>query len=350
MMSDDFQIVPFVPQDASDQDWEQFHAFTAAIQREKLPEDPTSPLDYLRQGWLSIPNFVNRRAWVMRRPDGNGTIVATGYVDLVQMKENSHVTQAEIAVLPAYRQQGLGRRMLGQLAETAEANDRRLMFFVSLSTIPASEAFMQAIGAQRGLEATENQLNLSEVNYDLVRQWQERAQERAAGYELVFIDGAYPEELLAPMAQIKQSMNQAPVGDLDVEDFVYTEEMLRDLDASLTRRNIGRWTFLARQKGSNEIAGYTEVMWSPAKPAIAQQGDTAVAEAHRHLGLGRWLKAVMLERVLRERPDVTHVRTGNANSNEPMLKINYELGFRPYIRESIWQLPVSEAKSYVQRS
>lgn len=349
MMSHDFQLVPFVPQEASDQEWEQFHAFTVATQREKLPEDPTSPLDYLRQGWLSIPDFVSRRAWVLRRPGGDGTIVATGYVDLVQMKENRHVAQAEIAVLPAYRQLGLGRRMLGQLAETAEADGRRLMIFVTLSTIPAGEAFMQAVGAQRGLEATENQLTMSELNSDLVRQWQERAQERAARYELVFVDGAYPDELLAPMVQIKQSMNQAPTGDLDVEDFVYTEELLRDLDNSLTRRNIDRWTFLARQKGNNEIAGYTEVMWSPAKPAIAQQGDTAVAENHRHLGLGRWLKAAMLERVLRERPGTTHVRTGNANSNEPMLKINYELGFRPYIRESIWQLPISEAKSYLQQ-
>ena len=52
---------------------------------------------------------------------------------------------------------------------------------------------------------------------------------------------------------------------------------------------------------------------------------------YRGHGLGKWLKAAMLEKVLAERPAVKFVRTGNADENVPMLKINHALGFKPYV-------------------
>jgi mycothiol synthase len=51
----------------------------------------------------------------------------------------------------------------------------------------------------------------------------------------------------------------------------------------------------------------------------------------------------MLEKVLDEWPEGRFVRTGNADANAPMLRINNELGFRPYMAETIWQVPVVDA-------
>jgi hypothetical protein len=64
--------------------------------------------------------------------------------------------------------------------------------------------------------------------------------------------------------------------------------------------------------------------------------------------LGRWLKAAMLDKVLKERPQVKYVRTGNADSNAAMLKINTELGFKPYTADAIWQVELQKVLDYLQ--
>ena len=70
---------------------------------------------------------------------------------------------------------------------------------------------------------------------------------------------------------------------------------------------------------------------------IAFQRATGVREEHRNLGLGRWLKAANIEELLRKNPSARFVRTGNADSNAPMLRINRQMGFKPFISKMEWQ-------------
>jgi hypothetical protein len=69
------------------------------------------------------------------------------------------------------------------------------------------------------------------------------------------------------------------------------------------------------------------------------QGDTGVRPDHRGHGLGAWMKAVNHLRLADERPDVEWVQTWNADSNEPMLRINRALGFAPVQRFDVWYRP-----------
>jgi hypothetical protein len=51
---------------------------------------------------------------------------------------------------------------------------------------------------------------------------------------------------------------------------------------------------------------------------------------------------------LRERPRINRIRTGNADSNASMLKINYELGFKPHQASETWQVETEKVLRYLK--
>jgi GNAT superfamily N-acetyltransferase len=73
---------------------------------------------------------------------------------------------------------------------------------------------------------------------------------------------------------------------------------------------------------SAQVAGFTEMGFPLKQPTTANQWTTVVWPEHRGRGIGKWLKAAMLERILTDCSRVREVRTGNLTTNEPMLAIN----------------------------
>jgi GNAT superfamily N-acetyltransferase len=181
----------------------------------------------------------------------------------------------------------------------------------------------------------------------MIGEWIAKAEETANGFGLVFWEGAYPQEHLEGFAQLFDVMNSAPRGNLEVEDFHFTPELLRQIEQMTFATGTQRWTLIAQEKATGKLAGYSEITWNPKRPKVLNQQGTGVYPEFRKLGLGRWLKAAMLERVLRELPEARFVRTGNADSNVPMLKINHELGFKPYMAEATWQIETAKLSTHL---
>ena len=152
------------------------------------------------------------------------------------------------------------------------------------------------------------------------------------------------------MAELVELTNQQPLGDLEIEDMHMTPEQLRQAEQMSFARGNQRWTFYIVEKASGRFAGYTETVWNPNRPEILRQDMTGVFPEYRGRGLGRWLKAAMLDKVLKERPSVKYVRTGNADSNAAMLKINREMGFQPYTAGALWQIEIERVLEYLKSS
>lgn len=59
------------------------------------------------------------------------------------------------------------------------------------------------------------------------------------------------------------------------------------------------------------------------------------------------MKAAMLDRMLKIHPEIKFVRTQNADTNAVMLRINNELGFKPYMSSILWQMEIDQVLDYL---
>jgi mycothiol synthase len=346
MTLSDVTIKPFEWQTAGAAEFEALTRFTNAIEAERLPDDPPFAAPDITARWRSTPSFMQNEGWAAWSPDA-AEIVAFGRCSFREADDNQHLVDAEISVLPGWRRKGIGTRLLAHVVEMPRRASRRLMVGWTRSSVPSGDAFAHHIGAQRGLVERHSQLELALLKPTLVHEWIARAPARAGGFELGGWDGPYPESELPAITNLYEVMNGAPRQDLQLEDEHFSPEHERAWEESMLRRGTERWMMYARETASGEYAGFTEVFWNRNRPHMLQQGGTGVRPQYRNRGLGRWLKAAMLERVLSERPQVRIVRTDNANTNEAMLNINIQLGFKPYMDVTVWQVETETVLSHL---
>jgi mycothiol synthase len=335
-MPTSLEPVRFDPASLDDADLGALNDHLNRIRVERDPDFPPRSLDETRAVFTAMPDFVIPAAWWIR--EGDGRVVAAGFAEALELENNRHVVEVEIGVDADHRRRGLGRALLRATAARATEIDRRLLIGDTDSSIPAGDAFARAVGAESGLETLTNQVLLSELDLDLLRAWRERGEATATDFELAWYDGPYPEAAVGTMVEIVGVMNDQPRGDLDVGDIEFTAHDLRQMEQAMAARQIERWSVVAIHRPSGRAAGYSEVYWNPTIPHLVQQGDTGVLPEFRGHRLGKWMKAAMAERILRDRPGATCIRTGNAGSNAPMLAINHAMGFREYRRHTIWQI------------
>lgn len=313
---------------------------------ERQADDPPIPLDETINTFKNLPDYLDMRMWAVWNDD-HSEMIAEGTVHFMHTDENQHLAQFDIIVHSAYRRQGIGKQLLGLITTAAQAEQRRLLMTDTIDRIPAGEAFMQRLGAKRGWEGHMNQLKVEELDYDLIHHWLEEGQKNAQNFELGLWEGVYPEEHLDEIVELFELENQQPLQDLEIEEYHVTPQQLRESEKMHIACGNQRSTYYVLEKASGKFAGYTETIWNANRPEFLRQDMTGVFPEYRGKGLGRWLKAAMLERMLLIHPQIKFVRTQNADTNAAMMRINNELGFKPTIASILWQLEISQSLDYL---
>ncbi len=341
------EIRPFQIRSASQGDYACLNEVKNALQHEVLPEDPPMAYGEAVQRWQAMPTYVDEATWAAWESE-TGRISAFGEAKIYLTGDNEHVLNFSIEVLAQYRRQGLGRQMLRRITDQARRFNRRLMIAEANSKVPAGAAFLSGMGARKGPELQMNQLQVDELDRGLIRQWLEQSGHLSGEFRLGWWSDRYPEERIQELADLLQiTYNDQPRDGLEVEDEAVTPDLVRQSEEATLVGGRERWVLYVVDRERDRMAGLTEVHWDIARPAILSQDFTGILPEYRGKGLGHWLKAEMMNKVLRERPQVKVIRTGNANTNVPMMKINAALGFKPYMAWTVWQVETQAVAEYL---
>jgi GNAT superfamily N-acetyltransferase len=301
---------------------------------EELPDDPPLfPEDGVKRA-RNLPSIAHMHVWCLSH---DGVIEAEASLGWAELDSNRQSASIHVSVEPGLRRCGVGSHLLSLAVDHARRVGRTRLFAGSSDRVPAGQAFLEYLSFDKGLEAHTNQLALACFDKDLLARWLAMGPERAADYEVELWDGPVPEGRLVAFAELSNVMNGEPHGTLEVEDTIVTPQMIRDGEAFMFANGSRRLVACARHVPSGNLAGFTELAWNPKRASIVWQYGTGVVVAHRNKGLGRWLKAANMEAMLRANLSARFVRTGNADSNVPMLAINRQMGFKPFSAQATWQ-------------
>lgn len=281
-----------------------------------------------RYGWDLVPDT----AYVGH--DG-GELVARGTV-FTPVWDNLDLAWLGVLVHPRHRRRGVGTEMLRHLESEAAAADRSLLGGDAWEATGGVD-FLHKHGFDKKSQAVMRRQVLADVADGVVERLYAAAAERCGEYELLRVAGALPEELLEDFCRMAASINDAPLDDLELEDDTYAPRRMRDQERAAELRGHNPYRVIARHRRTGELAGHSSVTVERWEPARGHQEDTTVSPEHRGHRLGLALKADMLRWLAQAEPQLETIDTWNTETNDHMIAINEELGYRIVARELQFQ-------------
>jgi GNAT superfamily N-acetyltransferase len=285
-----------------------------------LPDDPRWDSVGVREYLAETMPGERRFCWLGGAPAGGGPVA--GHANLLVLGDFGVV---EVLVHPARRRTGVGRALLEQVATRAQAEGLASIGVEAVGDTPAA-AFWEAVGFRCAYVELRSVLNLSTVDWAALR---EMADAAPVGYRIECYRGTLPPEWLEPYAAAKAIRRGSDPPDLALRPSSYDADRLAASMDTLNRRGMTPYLVMAVHEGTGDVAALTEVVAPVQRPSRGDQYDTIVIPEHQGLGLDRVIKARMLLELSAAEPRLTEVQTWNALENDPMTKVNEDLGFRP---------------------
>lgn len=337
-MAEEVKVEEVVAKTMTREQWAMYHAYRKIRHAERKRDEPLWPDEdveamMIRDSPFSTPimfgavldgEYVSMFGSGLMKPD------APGY------ESNKHLLGCSFSVREPFRRQGLGTLWLAKAHELMEAHDKAVL---SMGTDEeAGHAFLKWCGAEEKLVGAENRLQMADVDWDMIRSWVTAGCERSPESELVLYEPRIPaDELEAYCEVFTRLLNTMPFDDLDHGEIVVTPAQQEEGYERMAQLGGIHHVMVVREPDGS-ISGMTDVEWFPQQKHIVSQGFTGVDPSQRGRGLGKWLKAAMLEHVRETYPDTEYIVTGNANSNDPMLSINKRMGFKEHRGGSSYQI------------
>lgn len=331
------RIERFDPSTASAADAAAYAALIADARRESTPEGMRQPAAYVINRLCHTGQDKTVLVWTAREGE---RLVGGAELSWLNTPDNRDRSWLNLDLPDGY-DETTAVALAAAAAEVSIAEGRTLFNFDTPKGSRLSE-WVGRLGGNMGSIEEHNVVRFETVDRDDIAALAAAVPE---GYELLAWDGAAPDEIVPAYCTLVDTMNDAPRDDLTFEDFTFTPERVRDWEAGIRDRGHDVWTVVAREVATGALGGFNQLVIRSDWPEAVENEDTAVAVAHRGHGLGLWIKAVNMLRVMDELPAAQRIETWNAASNAHMLRVNRRLGFRCEHVWEDWELPAAAVLS-----
>lgn len=254
--------------------------------------------------------------------DVGGPVVGVADLEMFR-RENRHLARLQVYVLPGARRRGVGSALVRAAEQMTRAAGRRVLG--GMDETPVREGVAESTSAfamHHGFLPAQRIL-LRELALPLSA----AMPEPIPGYTLETLHDRWPDADMEDRCELGRRMStDAPVGEQELDEEVWDESRVRQIEASLSAQNRAKVITAARHDASGRIVAFTEVAVPLGAPDSAWQHDTLVMREHRGHGLGLAVKRANAVAVHGAHPGVRTVSTHNAAENEHMIAINEALG------------------------
>ena len=333
-MSSEYKIVSFNPIDASEPLLEAYLTFDDMINMELTPEQGLTSKDSRKKN-LKILDPTRDNSYWLAVKSSNNNLTVIGYSRLSVLnqsspayEQNGHIAGCSILVISDYKNKKIGTNMLERVVEKALQYPQvtHLMF---RTYNESGYFFLERKGAELVLEQNHSYLKISEVDWIMINDWNNKGHELANNekIKMIEIEGSIPDDIIDEYASLyTEIMNQQPLGSLQLRN-VTTPEVLRTR-AEHMKKIDQHWHTLLTIEKNKQISGLTEFHYGYNQPDVIFQLLTGVKDEYRKRGIGKWLKAKMLLFMKEHYPDVKYIETTNTVTNAAMISINKRMGFK----------------------
>jgi GNAT superfamily N-acetyltransferase len=307
------------------------------------PNAPPWPFKSFAGKWTDGFDTTPQQAWIAYHDDGEPV---AAYLLQLPDKENLYRAKCTLIVGLANRRAGVGTTLLSHCAGQARLAGRGWLDSYAREDSPGA-AFAATTGATAGIAEVTRVLSIDAGMPARLARLRADAESHAAGYSLLSWAGPTPHEYLDQVVRMNNAMADAP-HDAGVEPHVWDADRIRESERLLAEHGLLRHTVVACHNESGELAAITEMGIDVGTPDWGLQFETVVLPHHRGRRLGLLVKVAMLEWLIPQAPDIRRVFTGNAGSNQYMIAINEQLGFKVADTYRSWQLNLAGQGAMVQ--
>ena len=349
----EIEIRSFDMRHATKDEWASVHRVRKDVWSFLYPGDPTpdnATAESMTDNSLSENDIIEYTVVEKGNPANIIAVARSTFAleDSPSYQGNEHICRlGRLVVLPSYQRRGIARQLLNAVYDQAQSRSKSLL--VGGIQSEGGRIFLRKLGGKEALENRENRLDLEDVDWPMIEEWEREGRSRSPDATLEFVT-SIPDDILEDYCRVyTEVMNQVPRDELQVGDTIYTPKRWKDDEKRATDSGATHLTAFIRE-ADGEISGLTDVYYFPSMAPQLHQVMTGVQVDYRGQGKGKWLKAALLLKIRNQYPDIETIITYNATSNKPMLAINERLGFKLIREIYMFQVELSKVKEYLESS